>query len=72
MAEGTTSRKRKAAGAAPAKQAATPRRKPTASRRTEVTHAAIARRAYELHLAGHGDPLLNWLTAEQELLRTAG
>ena len=62
---------RKNRSAAPAKKAPT-RRKPVASRRTEVAHDAIARRAYELHLAGHGDPLLNWLTAEQELLRDAG
>ena len=63
---------KKSRSAAPAKKATTPRRKPAAARRTEVAHDAIARRAYELHLAGNGDPLLNWLAAEQELLRDAG
>ena len=71
MAEVKKSRT-KEQGAVSAKTAAAPRRKPAAARRTEVPHDTIARRAYELHLAGQVDPLLNWLTAEQELLRDAG
>lgn len=32
---------------------------------------AVAARAYELWLAGHGDELANWLQAERELIATA-
>ena len=43
---------------------ATPR---TRRKKALVTHDAIERRAYELHLEGFGDPLANWLRAEREL-----
>ena len=34
-----------------------------------VTHEQIARRAYELHLAGtDGDAMAHWLRAERELV----
>src|SRR3954469_8753047 len=33
----------------------------------EITHEAIAERAYQLSLKGEGDPLEHWLTAEREL-----
>lgn len=34
----------------------------------EVTQAAIAERAYFLALEGGTDPVINWLTAERELV----
>jgi hypothetical protein len=46
-----------------------PARKPatTRARRRAATHDDIARRAYELHLAGGADPFHNWVSAEREL-----
>jgi hypothetical protein len=48
----------------------TPARKPTLRKKTIVapTREQIEFRAFELHLAGHGDDLANWLRAEKELV----
>ena len=35
--------------------------------RKEVTHEMISQRAYEIHCAGGGSELDNWLQAEREL-----
>jgi hypothetical protein len=43
-------------------------RKRSAAAPAPVTHEQIARRAYELHLAGtEGDAMAHWLRAEREL-----
>ena len=48
---------------------ATARKRTPAARARVVTHADIALRAYELHLAGtEGDALAHWLRAERELI----
>lgn len=64
--------KKPAKGKAPAKAAAKEPAKPRASRQRAPTHAAIAKRAYELSLAdgGGGDELSHWLQAERELTQS--
>lgn len=46
-----------------------PARKPATTRATRraATHDDVARRAYELHLAGGTDAFENWVRAEQDL-----
>ena len=48
---------------------ATTTRRRTAAAAPRVTHEQIARRAYELHVAGtDGDAMAHWLRAERELV----
>jgi hypothetical protein len=45
------------------------RRRSAPSAPAPVTHEQIARRAYELHVAGvDGDAMAHWLRAERELV----
>ena len=56
-----------------AKARKAPVRKPATARaqRRAVTHDDVARRAYELHLAGGADAFDNWVRAERELSAAA-
>ena len=72
---GKPSKEPAAKGTAPAKVAAKEPAKPRVSRQRSPTHAAIAKRAYELSLAdggggGGGDELSHWLQAERELTQS--
>jgi len=72
MPKDTTTKATAAKATAPRKASTVKRARRTVRKRDAaaavVTHEEIARRAYELHLAGsEGDAMAHWLRAEREL-----
>lgn len=59
---------RKTTGETTTVKRATTRRVTRRKKTPDISHEHIATRAYFLHLEQGGDPVVNWLQAEQELV----